>query len=183
MDAIADMFGPAASELSAMWRALPKEGLVPRRECFDPMLLPRILPVVTLFERTGEDNWRFRLGGSEIDRRWGRNVTGLDYKTLVEPELAPIILREFTHIVTTPCGSWSVLRVAFASGRWTEIEILRFPMRAKDGSVSLILCTAEEVSARIGHQPEVPSSVARVAEQRFIDIGAGLGNPNVPSTT
>lgn len=183
MGAIADTFGPAASEFFAMWRALPKEGLVPRRECFDPMLLPRILPVVTLFERMGEDDWRFRLSGSEIDRRWGRNVTGLDYKTLVEPELAPIILGEFTHIVTTPCGSWSVLRVAFASGRWTEIEILRLPMRAKDGSVSLILCTAEEVSIRIGHQLELPSSVAKVTEQRFIDIGAGLGTPNERSTT
>jgi len=152
---------------------LPKHEHVPHHRDFDPMAIVGILPVVTLFERTGGQEWRFRLAGTEIDRRWGRTVTGLTYSELVAPEVAPILRREFEEVVRKPCGSWSVLRVEFTSGKRATLEILRLPLRARDGSVSLILGCGGEVPHHPTYQPEPPRSVTTIVEQRFFDIGAG----------
>ena len=44
------------------------------------MAIPRLLPVISLLQRSADgEEWHFRVAGSEIERRWGRNFTGLDY--------------------------------------------------------------------------------------------------------
>ena len=75
MYSIANYLGPAAQELLAAWTLLPKYGCVPYRQNFDPMAVARILPVITLLQRVGDEEWRFRLVGTEVDRRWGRPLT------------------------------------------------------------------------------------------------------------
>jgi hypothetical protein len=147
---------------------------VPYRESFDPMTVVRILPVITLLQRVGDNEWRFRLVGTEVDRRWGRQLTGLDPLEIVAPEIAPTICREFDEIVRQPCGSWSVRRVTIGSGRWAEIETLRLPLRTKDGSVSLILGSSGELRDRNPYQPDLHRSITTVAQQLFFDIGAGV---------
>jgi hypothetical protein len=78
--------------------------------------------------------WRFRLAGTEIDRRWGRAVTGLDYSKLVAPRAFQAARREFEGIAQTPCGAFSVARVTFNTGRTATLEILRLPLRGNDGA-------------------------------------------------
>ena len=54
------------------------QGIDRKALCNEPMSIARILPIVSLLERTGPDDWRFRLVGTEIERRWGRKITGSD---------------------------------------------------------------------------------------------------------
>jgi hypothetical protein len=169
--------GPTATALLSAWIDLPKHELVPYRDAFDPMAVIRILPVLTMFERGADEAWRFRLAGTEIDRRWGKKVTGLDFTALVAPEVGPIMHREFDAIVRTPCGSWSVAHVEFSSGRGAPIEFLRLPLRARDGSVSLILgCAPElhELPRKVTHKADIPVSLGKIVLQQFLDIGGGL---------
>lgn len=170
---IENKLGPVARELLDAWSRLPKQDHVPFRASFDPMSVPRVLPVIILFERS-EQGWRFRLVGTEIDRRWGRTVTGLDYAQLVSAEGFRAARREFEGIAQTPCGSFSVAHVAFSSGRRVTLEILRLPLRARDGSVSLILCSAAELSERKAHGPDLAQEIGNFEQRQFFDIGAGL---------
>lgn len=174
MDTITDNLGPAAAELLAAWALLPKRECVPDRDAFYPMAVARILPVITLLERIDDHEWRFRLVGTEVDRRWGRLLTGLNCLEIAAPAVTEIIRREFTEVVGRPCGSWSIRRVAFDSGRNATIETLRLPLRAKDGSVSLILGSSGELPSRMVHELDRPSSIVTILEQRFFDIGAGV---------
>lgn len=171
---IADQLGSSARELLAAWSLLPKDEHVPYRESFDPMAVVRILPVLTIFERMGDGEWCFRLAGTEIDRRWGRRVTGLSFAEFVEPKVAPKLRGQFDQVVGTPCGSWSTGEVAFPSGRSATLELLHLPLRAKDGTVSLILGSGDELSARPVRERDQPRSIGSIAHQRFFDIGAGL---------
>ena len=156
MPSIADQLGLSAKELLAAWSLLPKHEHVPYRESFDPMSVVRILPVLTIFEWTSDGEWCFRLAGKEIDRRWGRPVTGLSFAEFVEPEVTPKLRRQFDEVVRRPCGSWSVGQVEFASGRAATLELLHLPLRGKDGTVNLILGSGDEISAHSSHQPEPP---------------------------
>jgi len=172
---IANQLGPAAKQLLLAWWLLPKHEHVPCRDSFDPMAVARILPVITLLERVDAEEWHFRLVGTEVDRRWGRPLTGLNCIEIVAPEVAPFIRREFDEVVRQPCGSWSIRHVEYTSGQRATIETLRLPLRAKDGSVSLILGSSGELPLQITHhEPDRHTAIVTIAEQRFLDIGAGV---------
>jgi hypothetical protein len=174
MHSITHQLGPAAKKLLSAWSLLPKHDHVPCRESFDPMAVARILPVITLLQRVDAEEWRFRLVGTEVDRRWGRPLTGLNCIEIVAPEVAATILREFDQVARQPCGSWSVRRVELNSGRRATVETLRLPLRAGDGSVSLILGSSGELPGQGAYQPDLPHSITTIERQQFFDIGAGI---------
>ena len=174
MHSTADYLGPVAAEFLAAWSLLPKRDYVPDRQSFDPMTLPRILPALTILQRLADDEWRFRVIGTEIEGRWGRRLTGLNYTEIVAPVAAAIMRREFGEIVQRPCGSWSTRRVEFTSGKLVMVETLRLPLRAKDGSSSLILSCSCELPGRTTHGRDQPRTIISMVQQRFLDIGAGV---------
>jgi len=159
----------------ACWRALPARDYVPARRDFDPMAIPRVLPVISLLQRSAGGEWLFRVAGTEIERRRGRNFTGLDYLgiDIVSARAAATIRREFELVTEFPCGSWSQRRVRFRSGRHALIETLRLPLRGNDGATSMILSCSEELSDRSVPQTDAACEVITITDQRFHDIGAG----------
>lgn len=178
VSSIAEYMGPVARQLFEAWSALPKRDLVPDRRSFDPMAIARILPVVSLLEQASGDAWRFRLGGTELERRWGRSLTGLDYFSIVSAEMAVAVRREFAAIVEQPCASWSMRCVEYESGRRAGMEALRLPLRARDGSLGLILSCSGELTGRNIREIDRPRTILRITRQRFIDIGAGVPAEN-----
>ena len=178
VSSIAQYMGPVARQLLEAWSALPRRDFVPDRKSFDPMSIARILPVIDLLERAGEDGWRFRLSGTELELRWGRTLTGADYFSIVSAGAAPVIRRELAAVVGQPCASWSIRCVEYDSGRRVGMEALRLPLRARDGSVSLILSCSGEPPGRRPRELDRPVRILRVTRQRFIDIGGGLPAEN-----
>lgn len=170
---VTDRLQPVARELLAAWSALPRIDGVPLRSDFDPMSLRRILPVVSLLQRVAQDEWRLRLAGTEIERRWGRTLTGINYTDIMTPKAAASTLCEFEAVCARPCGSWSMRHLELSSGRQVDAETLRLPLRASDGSVTLILSCSGELSGRFLHEPDQWREVITVMEQQFLDIGAG----------
>ena len=140
------------------------------------MAIPRLLPVISLLQRSADgEEWHFRVAGSEIERRWGRNFTGLDYLgiDIVSPRAAATIRREFELVTEFPCGAWSQRRVRFRSGRKAIIETLRLPLRGNDGAISLILSCSEELADRNVPPTDAACEIITIIDQRFLDIGAG----------
>jgi hypothetical protein len=171
---IAERFGPVARELLASWLELPhREGFVPDRESFDPMAITHILPVISLIEREGVDEWRFRLVGTEIERQWGRTFTGRNCFEELSPEAVAVMRRELRCIVEWPCGSWSRRRVERLSGRMITLETLRLPLRAKCGAVRQILSCNSELGGNSLPAADLTREIVRIDDQEYFDIGAG----------
>jgi hypothetical protein len=172
---IAERLGPVARQLLDCWASLPMRDFVPDRCSFDPMAIVRILPVVSLLQRAGDGEWRFRLVGTEIERRWERRLTGVNYLTadVVSPPVADMMRREFSRVVEFPCGSWSLRSVQFRSGRLAAIETLRLPLRADDGGVSLILSCSGELADPAAPRVDAPREIIRIMQHQFFAIGAG----------
>jgi hypothetical protein len=141
------------------------------------MTIARILPVVSVIERRGIDTWRFRLVGTEIERRWGRTITGSDCFQRVSPAAAAIMRRELKCVVEWPCGSWSRRRLELQSGRVTVVETLRLPMSAKDGASKQILSCSGELGGNMAMLADLTRGVMTVVDQEYFDIGAGFPAP------
>lgn len=173
MDVISGRLQPAAKRLLAAWLQLPRLDGVPTRASFDPTVIASVLPVVSVIQRICADVWRVRLAGTEIERRWGRMLTGHNYSDILSVQAATVIYREFEAVCRKPCGSWSLRHLELRSGRQLQIETVRLPLRGKDGEVDLILSCNGEVTP--GFIPEADQSreVITVVEQEFFDIGAG----------
>ena len=174
MEAIAAMLQPTARNLLDAWLRLERRDCVPDRGLFNPMSVARILPVVSLVERIDDDEWRLRLVGTEIERRWGRTLTGCNYLDLVSSEAAPMMLEEFRQVIRQPCGSWSLRKLQLRSGATLTVETLRLPLRGADGSVNLILGCSGEISRAYHTAADNPRAIATIANRHFFDIGAGV---------
>lgn len=174
MESLTDRLQPVARELLDAWLRLPRHDGVPLRESFNPMTVPRILPVVSLIQRMKSGEWRLRLVGTEIERRWGRALTGVNYADITSPDATESTLCEFEAICDQPCGSWSRRHVEVRSGSGFDSETLRLPLRAADRSISLILSCSGELSGRFLHESDTSCGIMTVMEQEFIDIGRGI---------
>jgi hypothetical protein len=172
---VVEHLGPNASRLLKYWQQLPQRGSIPDRRDFDPMAIVPVLPFITLLERVTDSEWRLRVIGTEVERRWRGKYTGHNYLTLdiVSAQAANVMLREFRTITQWPCGSWSRRNVEFRSGRRVAIETLRLPLRAIDGNIAQIISSSEEFGNRAGFATDRPSGIIEITEQRFVDIGAG----------
>lgn len=180
MDAVVERLGPNARKLLDCWQGLPRREFVPERRAFDPMAIAAILPLVTILERA-DDDWRFRLVGSDVERRWGGRYAGRNYLDLdfVSGLAAEAMRREFTTLTGWPCGSWSRRNVAFHSGRRAVIETLRLPFRVGDGSIGQIISCSEELGEPAAATPDGPREIIQITEQQFVDIGAGAPDRGV----
>lgn len=180
--------GEAGSALLAEWLSLPKRDFVPDRSAFDPFRIARFLPVLSVIEDRGVDNWRIRLAGTEIDRRNGQYLTGRDYRDFLHPDVLPMYNAIFRAVTTLPCGSHEIRRISLSSGRTSLVEVVRLPLRAADGRVRLIVSSNEEVgppslaetqmTSRL-QRGEVDSTVAVISprDHEFIDVGRGTPPP------
>jgi hypothetical protein len=178
VDSIHARLQPASQKLLAAWSLLPRPELAPTRASFDPCEIASILPVISLIERAGPDEWRMRLAGTELERRWGRELAGLTYAEVLSPQAVAVTHCEFDAICRQPCGSWSLRHLDLRSGRRLQTETLRLPLRDKDGEVSMILSCHGELSYEMMLEADQPRQIITVFEQKFFDIGAGVPDFN-----
>ena len=182
LDSITARLQPEALLLFEAWSRLPRVDGVPARSSFDPVSVARILPVISLIQWISATEWRVRLAGTELERRWGRPLTGLNYADVMSPPVTAITFHEFETICTQPCGSWSLRHLELRSGRRLETDTLRLPLRASDGSVSLIITSNGELGTDLLCQTDPSQEVITVVEQQFLDIGAGIPALNCVET-
>ena len=181
--------GSAGKALLGAWNALPKRDFVADRAAFDPFVIARIMPLLSLIETSGGTDWRVRLAGTEIDRRNGFPLTGRDVLALVREDVRPLYAATFAAVIGRPCGSWEIQRLALSSGRISLVEAVRLPLRAADGRVRLIVSSSEELSAGAAGAASRRDELAvdgvclvlPPADGAFFDIGAGVPDPIAPS--
>ena len=166
---------PVAQELLAAWCALPRRDGVPLRGGFRP----DVGPSHPAGRQPASAGSRGRMAHAP-DRHRDRAALGQDAD---RPQLhrhhepgggQRRRCANSRRSARSPAGHGRCGTSSSVSGRGIAAETLRLPLRAADGSVSLILSASGELSGRFLHEPDKCREVITVIEQRFLDIGAGV---------
>lgn len=166
-----EKLGKPGFALWSYWSSIRNGGLVPYRRDFDPMAIVRQLPVVSLVEREAPQVWIIRLVGTEIVNRSGE-LTGRNFLDLLAPEQRADQDRRLAELLEHPCGSVSVRSNIRRAGSSYLVRTVTLPLRSNDGKTRMLIATNEEVD-RDRLAPKSDLGHLRIAERRFIDIGAG----------
>ena len=177
---------PARSALSlefeAFWRTLPKQGLVPERSAFRPERAARFLAHLILSEAQldGDAFIRFRLIGTEFERRVQRNIKGNNYLHFLHPADQARSLHATRQVATRPCGLWHVTPLHYERGYAQHIEFTTLPLGRGPDGIYLFLVLTQPVDGLL-MPVQTGNRAMRVDPPmtfQYIDLGAG-----VPSLT
>ena len=78
---------PEHRALFSQWKENRRGSDVPLRSTFDPLAFHRYMPRMAIIERTGSagnETFRYRLAGTEIAQRAGRDPTGKSFEDLYQ---------------------------------------------------------------------------------------------------
>ncbi|MEP2185687.1 PAS domain-containing protein [Roseibium sp.] len=84
------------------WAESRGDKVVPLRSSFDPLAFHRSMPRMAIIERSGTEDapiFRYRLAGTEIDRRAGRDPTGKSFAELYDGNYLETANRTYREIV------------------------------------------------------------------------------------
>ncbi len=160
----------------AMWRALPREGLIPLRSAFKPERAARLLTNILLIDIDPAPpvRTRIRLIGGTLRNLADMDLTGHDYLDLV-PDRA----YQAAHLrlcALHPCATWSAASVVYERGYNSLIEITHFPLidDATGGHMGLVLMFEMGSDGPEYCQTRRRLELRPAIAKAFIDIGAGL---------
>lgn len=162
----------------ALWRSLPRDGLLPERKAFDPARAGTFLRNLILVERSDEEqrSLRFRLVGDALNEKVQRNVTGANFLDFVPEAQHAESLESARLICEHPCGIWQLNPVHYERGFSQIVEATIFPLRTGAGRVSLMLGVLEFLDGPVRPIPllDKAMTVDTAPHYGFIDIGAGI---------
>jgi hypothetical protein len=130
-------------ELKQYWESKRNGRLCPRRADIDPLELPSHLGYLFLIDvLPGAREFRFRLIGSAMTKRYGRDSTG---KTISEaydataPEIGAWIVDILTNIVTKKVPVASESRLSVVDKHFVIARALQLPLSDDGENVNMIL--------------------------------------------
>lgn len=163
----------------AMWRRLPREGLIPLRSAFKPERAARLLSNIVLLDIDPGPPvaTRIRLVGGMLRNLAGVDITGRDYLDLV-----PDRDYQAAHLATCvrhPCATWSTSPIVYERGYNSLIEITNFPLTddTTGGHIGMVLIF--EIGSDKAEHKQIggPVELRPAIVKEFIDIGAGVPDP------
>ena len=157
--ALGDGLPPCDDKIAAIHRywcdIRPADRAMPGRQHFDPAAVPRLLPMMRLYD-VHRDPWRFRyrLMGTELVRQVGQDLTGTWFDAHAT---GPYVTRSFANLVFVASGLGLSYRRGYPVFSATDrdhvtSERIMLPL-ARDGStvdIILALTVHHPVSAEGG---------------------------------
>jgi hypothetical protein len=134
---------PLLRALRDYWEAKRGRRAMPGRRDFDPAEIPSLLPHVFMLDvLPGGGDFRFRLLGSEITRRYGRDSTGKtlrDVYAVTSPTMFDQLTRLMTAVVESRRPVLSRSSLAAVSKDFVAYEAIHLPLSDDGQSVNIIL--------------------------------------------
>lgn len=133
---------PSHQEIFAYWLSKRTAGRLPGREDVDPMEVPLILPWMGLVDvdRLGENfRFRYRLIGTGLVARLGRDSTGKWFDEIYDPELRERHAGDYVDVVRTAAPKLSRVQVPIEERSFLSYERLTLPLAADGTNVDMLL--------------------------------------------
>jgi len=134
---------PRIAAVFGYWRTMSPPGLLPGRQHFDPLHIPKLMPHVWMLDVVRDPlRFRYRLAGTREVQTLGRDPTG-EWLDDVHPVLktTPARIARYVFVVETGRPTWRRGNVTFIHDKDHQIvENIVLPM-ARDGrSVDMLFC-------------------------------------------
>lgn len=95
----------------------------------------RCVDRVFILEPLGENDWRYRLLGTEIVKRFGRDVTGVPFREHMQEDEAEAAINLSNKAVSSNTPVF--LQARFSSGKHHRtVETMSLPIRSTDGKAT-----------------------------------------------
>jgi hypothetical protein len=169
---------PGSLAFEALWRALPRQGLVPPRSAFNPAKTPKLLHKLILVEAPNPQHpgLHFRLVGQSLNENVRRNMAGANWLDFLPEAHHAEALESARLLSERPCGIWQLTPVHYERGFSQLIEATIFPLGPGPDGIPLMLGNLEFLPAH--NQKAVDRGKGLSAETSkiyaFIDVGAGV---------
>lgn len=157
------------------WFSLPRQGLVPTRQDFDPCTQGPILSTYVIHELISPDFIRVHLAGTGVREQYGTEITGTNYLDFVEDWRKENASRSLFVMCEQPCGILAHLRARTSAGKQILNESIGLPMRDNSGAVRLIYYQSNTIHEEGYRDPEADMLMTlEIENEVHFDIGAGL---------
>jgi hypothetical protein len=164
-------------EFEALWRALPRTGLVPSRSAFNPARAAKLLSKLILVEAptAQRKGLYFRLVGQALNENVQQNMTGTNWLDVLPEAHHAEALESARLICEHPCGIWQLTPVHYERGFSQLIEVTIFPLGPGADQIPLMLGSLEFLTTNSIKPVQRGKGLSAETSQiyEFIDIGAG----------
>ena len=161
------------------WHALKRDGeLMPAQSDLFDHAEPHFAPYLHVAE-IGKDNLIFRLMGTALVERWGRDKTG-EIVGLDQPDDIRFALFENSRLAyAVPCGFRLVIEFAANNGSELEVEAVVLPLAVEAGRPGRMVSFSQVMQTlKYGTHSE---RYLRLPTVTWVDVGAGVADQ--PSLT
>ncbi len=176
-----------SASFAEYWQSLRKDELVPAKSRLDPSQLKHLLPYIMIFEKISDTSFLIRLVGTEIVRRRGKDPTGHKLEAYSSAGEESPFRKNLMSVLDCPCGFLTISIETYTKGTQSFIELSGFPFADSEGVPRFIVSLAIESSRSFNRRNKsLLMSQERTTRQewkfhQFIDIGAGLPEPIIPT--
>lgn len=136
-----------SQQLFAYWNELRSGRLAPRRFEVEPSAISTILPDTFILERQDRHDYMFRLAGTRICDRFGREFRGRNLLDLWTPEDREVVIRVLESV--TRDGGVGVIGLMAGSdgGTLAAFEMLLLPLIHTGQSISRVMGSLAPINA------------------------------------
>lgn len=139
--------------------------MVPLRQDFDPLSVPRLLKHIWLyrFDPTRGD-FVCRLSGEEVNAAWGRSIRGETLRTVLGEADHAIVLSRWKQIVTVPLLHYGSAVERLSALETRSAERMLLPLASDRDTVDCVLgISLYTISAANAHRPSlVPDDIVQI---------------------
>ena len=130
------------AELAAYWESKRHNRFAPKRADIDPTEIRQHVGRLFMVDVLPDGDYRYRLLGSELVQRMGRDSTGKRFSKLYagQPHAFELLKQRFDEVVTTRQPSYSRGKVYWlGAGEYRNFECGFFPLSDDGRTVNIIL--------------------------------------------
>ncbi len=181
-DCLFDFKHPKNKQFFDFWQAIPREGMVPRRQDYHPEKVAVLLPTMMMYELVSSDYIKVRLLGTGITEDFGKEREGQNFLDFIEPHRQDKVSQALWEIARYPCGMRVLAEHVLKSGLTVMLESVGLPLLNRDDKVRWILFQRNILDVEKGlpiiksDRVYDPKTYVRLFQRDYIDIGAGVSN-------
>ncbi|GEQ98278.1 hypothetical protein JCM17844_19150 [Iodidimonas gelatinilytica] len=157
------------------------DGQIPQKSHLNPVKFKAVLPDVSILERTGKENYTYRLIGSDILQRFTTLSSGINLFDRLDPNSATFISDWLEAIFHLPCAAHCHYVARYPTGLKRNMSSLYLPLADKDGTLRFLLAY-HRATALEGYSATVHESNIEMEQMIVTPIDLGSGVPDLPKT-
>ncbi|WP_286830053.1 MULTISPECIES: PAS domain-containing protein [Kordiimonas] len=163
-----------------IWASFRREGQhVPDWEQVRPMAFGNLLPDVTLAQKHGPNDYRYRLLGSGINERMGQDPVGVDILSFLASDHRRYADAWLELAAAHPCALLHEASVEYQKVHHKSYQALNLPIRGGSGEIDTFIYYNLMQAPKLGEDTGELISVGKKAFViKPVDIGAGV--PDAP---